>query len=206
MTSYKLTYFDLSTSRGEECRLALHVAGVAFEDYRMPRAEWPTLKPKTPYGSLPILDAPGKGTLAQSNAILVYVGRAHGLHPTDLWEGARHEAILHSVEEVRAHLAASGKPSDPAEKKAAREALASGYLQTWGASIESQITGPYLAGTKINVADIKLYQIISALKTGVMDHIPATVFSAFPKLEALHAAVAQHPQIIDWQAKHSAKS
>jgi glutathione S-transferase len=205
MANYKLTYFDLNTSRGEECRLALHVAGVEFEDYRISRPDWQMLKPKTPYGALPILDTPGKGTLAQTNAILAYIGRAHDLHPKDLWEAARHEAIMHSVEDVRAALATSGKPTDPAEKKAAREALATGYLQTWGASINSQITGPFLAGTQINVADIKLFQIVSSLKAGVMDHIPATVFSAFPKLEAQHAAVARHPKILEWQAKHSNK-
>ena len=42
MTKPKLTYFDIPTSRGEECRLALHVAGVAFEDNRIRHAAWPT--------------------------------------------------------------------------------------------------------------------------------------------------------------------
>ena len=32
---YKLTYFDVSASRGEECRMALYVAGVDFEDHRI---------------------------------------------------------------------------------------------------------------------------------------------------------------------------
>lgn len=29
----------------------------------------------------------GKGQLAQSNAILTFVGRGHGQHPSDPWEG-----------------------------------------------------------------------------------------------------------------------
>ena len=38
MTKPKLTYFDAPVSRGEECRLALHLAGVDFEDDRLKRA------------------------------------------------------------------------------------------------------------------------------------------------------------------------
>ena len=65
MAKYKLTYFDFSGSRGEECRLALHVAGVEFEDNRISREAWQILKPSTPYGAVPILETPGKPPLAQ---------------------------------------------------------------------------------------------------------------------------------------------
>jgi glutathione S-transferase len=205
MKQYKLTYFELSTSRGEECRLALFVAGVDFEDYRMPRSEWPELKPKAPYGSLPFLEAPGKPLLAQSNAILSYVGRAHDLHPKDLWEAACHEAVMESVEEVRAAIALTGKITDPVEKRAAREAFAAGPLQQWGERLERQINGPFFAGSKICVADIKVYNLAKALKDGVFDHIPNTVFSAFPKLEALYEAVATHPKIVEWRSAHPPK-
>jgi len=39
MTKPKLTYFDAPVSRGEECRLALHLAGVDFEDIRIRSAD-----------------------------------------------------------------------------------------------------------------------------------------------------------------------
>ena len=77
MTKPKLTYFDAPVSRGEECRLALHLAGVDFVDNR------PTVKPTTPYGSIPVLELPGAPPLAHSNAILALIGRRHGMHPTD---------------------------------------------------------------------------------------------------------------------------
>src|SRR4051812_10283278 len=54
MTKPKLTYFDAPVSRGEECRLALHLAGVEFEDDRIKGPDWPALKPTTPYGSVPV--------------------------------------------------------------------------------------------------------------------------------------------------------
>ena len=48
--------FDAPVSRGEECRLALHLAGVDFEDVRINPAAWPAMKEQMPYGRLRSLD------------------------------------------------------------------------------------------------------------------------------------------------------
>lgn len=201
--AYTLTYFDLSGSRGEDCRLAFHAAGVAFTDRRLTRPEWVKLKPTTPFGSIPILESPGKPTLAQSNAILGYIGRTYGLHPTDAWEAALHEAVMASVEELRVAMGPSGRLTDPAAKRSAREALANAEIPAWGANVERYIKGPFLAGEKMCVADIKVYQMVKSFRTGVLDYIPPTVLTAFPKLEALHDAVAKHPKVLEWQANHA---
>src|SRR5687767_16008835 len=104
MTKPKLTYFDAPVSRGEECRLALHIAGVEFEDVRIGMTDWPALKPTTPFGVLPTFEIPGKSVLAESNAILVYIGRRWGLHPKDDFEAARHEMMMSHMESLRAVL------------------------------------------------------------------------------------------------------
>ena len=54
MDKPRLIYFDFAGSRGEECRIALHLAGVDFEDVRVTGAKWKDLKPATPFGSMPI--------------------------------------------------------------------------------------------------------------------------------------------------------
>jgi len=82
MALYKLTYFDAAASRGEECRLALHVAGLSFEDERLNRDQWTVRKASTPFGALPVLTVDGR-QLAQSNAILRFIGSQHGLHPAE---------------------------------------------------------------------------------------------------------------------------
>ena len=58
MSKPRLIYFDAPVSRGEECRLALHLAGIDFEDVRIKFADWPALKERMPYGSLPVLELP----------------------------------------------------------------------------------------------------------------------------------------------------
>lgn len=188
-----LTYFDFEGSRGLECRLALTAAGVAYEDIRLNRDQWLELKPSVPFGALPVLTV-GNRRIAQSNAILGYIGRGHGLHPTDSWQAAEHEALMQSVEDLRAKLP-DGKGQTPDEKKAAREAFAAGWLSQWAATVSAQIAGPFLAGQGLNVADIKLYVIMRSMLTGTFDHIHAAGFDAFPKLVALHAAVDAHPAI-----------
>lgn len=202
MSKPKLTYFDAPVSRGEECRLALHLAGVDFEDKRIARAEWPELKPHTPFGSLPVFELEGKPALAQSNAILVLVGREHGLHPKDNFEAARHEALMAHVEDLRAKISPTVHMSDAALKKETREALVAGYLPAWSAFAESQMaSGPFVAGERLHVVDLKIYVVFKWLSSGILDHIPADIFSAYPKLKGVHDAVAQHPAVLAWYAK-----
>ena len=127
MNKPKLTYFDAPVSRGEECRLALHLAGIDFEDERINAATWRAMKEQTPYGGLPVLELPGQPPLAHSNAILVLIGRRHGLHPADDFEAARHEGMMQHVEDLRAAVAPTIRMGD-AEKRAAREAMVAGFF------------------------------------------------------------------------------
>ena len=201
MPEIKLTYFDFAGSRGEECRLALHVAGVPFEDERLAGAAWRDLKARTPYGSLPVLTVAGKGELAQSNAILTWVGRGHGLHPSDAWEAARHESILAACEELRHRVNEVLAIKEEPARKEAREAMATGLLQTWGARLERQIEGPFVGGDRLHVADIKLFIVVGWFAKGVIDHVPTNVFEAFPKLTGLYEAVGRHERVASWYAR-----
>jgi glutathione S-transferase len=202
MTRPKLTYFDAPVSRGEECRLALTIAGVDFEDVRIPRAEWPDFKPKTPFGGVPLLELPGRPVLAQCNAILVYVGREHGLHPRDSFEAARHEAMMCHVEDLRAAVGPTLRISDPEEKRKAREALAATYLPAWAARAEAQLgDGPFFGGLTVNVVDVKLHVAVRWFAKGTVDHVPETIFSGYPKLMRVHDAVWEHPRVKAWYGR-----
>jgi glutathione S-transferase len=202
MTKPKLFYFDAPVSRGEECRLALHVAGVDFEDVRVKREEWPALKPTTPFGSVPVLEMPGHPPLAQSNAILVYVGRRYGLHPKDDFEAARHEAVMAHVEDLRATMSPSLRMTDEAEKKKAREALVATYLPQWAEKTERQIgDGPFFGGAAIHVVDFKLHMAVRWFAGGKIDHVPATIFAAYPKLTRVHDAVRDDARVKAWYAR-----
>jgi prostaglandin-H2 D-isomerase / glutathione transferase len=201
MTKPKLTYFDMPISRGEECRLAFKLAGVDFEDCRISREAWLALKPNSPYGSMPILEMPGQAPVAQSNAILVLIGRLYGLHPKDALEAARHEAMMAHVEDLRALITPTMRMKDDTEKKAAREALCATSLPAWAGFAEKQIQGPFFGGATVSVVDTKIYMAMKWIRGGAIDHVPADIFVSFKKLNGVFAAVGEHPAVVAWDAK-----
>jgi glutathione S-transferase len=201
MMKPRLTYFDSARSRGEECRLALFLAGVDFEDNRIPRSAWPALKPTTPFGSLPVFELPGKPPVSQSNAILGHIGRRYGLLPADDWEALRHESLLSAVEDLRHAVTTTFGIKDAEELKRRRIELVEGTIQPWAANMERQIVGPFAGGSDVSVADIKLFVVIAWLKSGVLDHVPPSVLATFPKLEMVHESVREHPKVIAWYAR-----
>lgn len=202
MNKPKLTYFDAPVSRGEECRLALHIAGVDFEDVRVPFGDWPKLKPLTPFGSLPTYEEPGRPVLAQTNAILVLIGRRHGLHPSDDFVAAQHEALMAHVEDLRGQVGPTIRIADEAEKRRVREGLVASFLPTWAAHTEKQLgDGPFVAGDKLHVVDIKLYLTVRWFIGGKVDYIPATIFAAYPKLNRVYEAVRDHAGVTSWYAR-----
>jgi glutathione S-transferase len=201
MNKPKLTYFDAPVSRGEECRLALHLAGIDFEDVRIAAAAWPALKEQMPYGGMPVLELPGHPPLAHANAILVLIGRRHGLHPADDFEAARHEGMMQHVEDLRAVVAPTIRMGD-AEKKTAREAIVAGYLPAWARYAERNIPGePFFGGAKLNVVDLKLHMAVRWFIGGKVDHIPATIFAGHGKLLGVYEAVRDHAGVKAWYAK-----
>ena len=68
MSSYKLTYFDFDGGRGEPIRIALHAAGIDFEDKRISFPEFGEMRQSTRFNSVPVLEIDG-AEVTQSNAI-----------------------------------------------------------------------------------------------------------------------------------------
>ncbi|XP_078702031.1 hematopoietic prostaglandin D synthase-like [Branchiostoma floridae x Branchiostoma belcheri] len=76
MPTYKLTYFN-GRGRGETIRLLFAAGGIKYEDVRIEGAQWPALKPNTPFGHLPILEVDGV-TLSESATIARFVAKMAG--------------------------------------------------------------------------------------------------------------------------------
>jgi glutathione S-transferase len=203
MTKPRLTYFDAPVSRGEECRLALFLAGVDFEDNRIPRDAWSALKPNTPFGCVPTLELPGKPTVSQSNAILGHIGRRYGLLPSDDWEAMRLESLMCAAEDLRHAVTNTFGIEDKEELKKRRTKLVEGPIKTWGANMEKQISGPFASGSEISVADIKLFVLLGWFKKGVLEHVPTDVLDGYAKLEKLFDSVKAHPKVVEWYARTS---
>jgi hypothetical protein len=48
------TLLCAGAARAEPTRLALHIAGIPFEDVRIEHAAWPAMKEKMPFGQIPV--------------------------------------------------------------------------------------------------------------------------------------------------------
>jgi len=202
MPKLVLTYFDLDGSRGEVARLAMHLAGIAFEDKRIAGKDWPALRDSTPFQSLPVLEVDGK-VIAQSNTINRYLGKLAGLYPKDDWQAARVDEVMDAVEDIIIMIGTTFALEGEAKKKA-REALAAGSIAHFLRQFEARLKaggGEWFVENRLTVADLKCYLLVRWLKTGVLDHIPADIVDQHAPLLAKHLErVESQPKIAAYYA------
>ncbi|XP_067942388.1 probable glutathione S-transferase 8 [Watersipora subatra] len=88
----KLTYFPLH-ARAASIRMLYGIAGVPFEDVRVPFDDWPAVKAQQPMGQLPVLECE-EGNLVMSNSIARYVAKKLGLSGENAWEEALNDMVM----------------------------------------------------------------------------------------------------------------
>lgn len=129
MAQLKLTYFDLDGGRGEPARVALHIAGIAFEDQRIAGKDWPAFRDKTPFLAMPTLEVDGKA-VSQSNSINRHVGKLTGLYPKNDWQAFLWDEVMDAAENISARIDQTiDLPADA--KKKAPEQLAAGHIKRY---------------------------------------------------------------------------
>ncbi|KAJ3296339.1 thioredoxin-like protein [Rhizoclosmatium globosum] len=202
----KLTYFNIK-ARAEPIRLALAINDIPFEDERIPRDQWATLKPTTPFGQVPLLTVNGSTVIAQSTAILRYVGKFGPLklYPDDALKAALVDQLISQVQDVEASLRPSGAENDPVKKLALRVELAEKGLPPLFAALDAFIAkygGAYATGSDITIADLFVYQMNTSYSAGAYDGIPATILAGYEHIQKVVKAVKSHPAVSKWEAAH----
>ena len=202
MNQLKLTYFDFAGGRAEPARLALHIGGIPFEDYRFAPADFPEVRKTTPLGQVPTLHVNGV-QITQSDAITRYAGKLAGLYPEDPLQALFCDEVLGALEDINIKLGATfGMTGD--DLKNAREALAAGALPKYLRWLEQQLAshgGEFFADNRLTVADLKAFGLLGWLSSGKLDHIPIDLLeTAAPKLKDYVARIAQLPAIAQYYA------
>lgn len=199
MPHYKLIYFDIAAGRGEVARMAFALGGVAFEDVRVARADWPALKPTTPFGVLPVLEVDGQ-QVSQSNTIARFVGKLTGLYPSDPWQAALCDETMDAIEDISIKVGGTVHLEEE-EKKKAREAMVAGPLKLHLESLQARLKaagGQFFAGSQLSVADLRVFLWIRFFRSGHFDHIPTDLpdrvapllIEHYRRIEALPAVAA----------------
>ena len=196
MPSYKLYYFQ-GRGRAETVRFIFKQAGVDFEDIRLAKEQWAEFKPKTPYGSMPVLEVDGK-MLAASHSIQRYLAEEFGLAGSSAWENAQLDSIIDVCFDLGLALVKVHFEKDEARKAELGKKLAEEDLPKYLGTLEKVITtnnspDGWLFGNKVTYADLALYNILDYVKQA-----PGNVLDNFPAVKKNADAVAALPNIAKW--------
>jgi len=114
---YKLTYFNFH-GRAEAARMIFSLAAVEFEDHRVDWSseEWKTLKEKSPFGGLPLLEINGK-VYCQSHAITRYLANKFGFAGKTELDKLQADMIVDCFNDVCYPLSGITSEADEAKKK-----------------------------------------------------------------------------------------
>jgi len=205
MTNYKLTYFDFAGGRGEPIRIALHAAGIAFEDIRLSFPEFSKMRQDTPFNALPVFEING-AAVTQSNALCRYIGKMSGLYPADDLQALYCDETMDAVEDLSHHIGRTfGLEGD--ELKAAREKLVDGWLTTFLKGLSALLErggGRYFAGNSLTIADLKVLMQTRWLRSGALDHVPADLVDRIaPNLAKHQARIEADPRVTAYYASRS---
>jgi glutathione S-transferase len=199
MTSYKLTYFDFDGGRGEPVRIALHAAGIEFEDERWAFPVFQERRGEVRFNALPVLEIDGIA-VTQSNAQCRYVGKLAGLYPKDDLQALYCDEVMGAVEDLTNRIVPTFSLEGEA-LKSAREELVSGWLSTFISGIGELLErgGEYFADDKLTVADLKVFYTVRWLTSGSLDHIPADLVERLaPNLVAHASRIEAEPVVTSY--------
>ena len=197
----RLVYFPVP-GRAEACRVALAFSGKEWENVEVTGVRFEIMKNngELPWDMLPILQTP-EGTIAESSAILRFVGLDAGLIPKDRFQSAKVDEFIDGMEPLATALNTTFGISDVNERIRLRKELFSpqGAGTKNLALLERKITQSktgWAAGTdEMSIADLKLFTELFALFSGNYDGIEASVISDYPQLLKYHGKVANEPRI-----------
>jgi prostaglandin-H2 D-isomerase / glutathione transferase len=206
-TTYELTYFD-APGRGEAIRILLHAAGVEFTDTRIQSsADWTTIQPTTPLGSVPILTINGTDHHVQSLALMRYAAKLGGFYPDRVpLQALVVDEVMDTCNEL---LSKAPRSRDKEELKRLRQEFKESTMTRYSSFMEEivaknkEATGSSLVvGTTVTVADIAIYALLKTITgSACWDYVdPGSFFKNYPGLVAVSRAVDNNDKVLAYYA------
>lgn len=194
---YKITYFPVK-GLAEPLRYILSYMGEEFEDERFKREDWPTIKPSTPFGKVPVLTVDGK-QLPQSVACTRYLARQAGLAGNNAWEDLQIDIIVDTISDLRQAIATYYYDPDETSKAAKKDPLVNETIPFYMKKFEeiAKQNDGYLANSKLSWGDLYFVSVGEYMSfiAGV------DLFEPYPTLKALKEKIQSFPKIKEWIEK-----
>ncbi len=169
--AYQLFYWALR-GRGEQIRLLLNELGQDFADIHIGMdGEFASMRNdgRLYFGSVPMLEDDGF-RLSQGPAIMNYIGRKHGIMPSDPRAAAKTEAMVLGAEDMRmAYFRTLGPRAEKDQAKFVAGDWKGRWLRAWEELLEQNGDTGYLVGTSLTQADIAVWDAIDAIVTSIED-------------------------------------
>ncbi|KAK3784175.1 hypothetical protein RRG08_001484 [Elysia crispata] len=163
-----------------------------FEDIRVPREDWPALKPNTPFGQMPMLEVDGV-KIGQTVAIANYLGREFGLYGKTNMESCKVDQVVCLVQDFLIAIVKAMFEKDEAKKaelmKVHTEEVVPNFLGLFEKLLKQNGTG-YFVGSTVTLADLFVYD----LTWNMVKNAP-TFLDGHPLLKQNHNKVGSVPQI-----------
>ncbi|KAK1740158.1 glutathione S-transferase [Skeletonema marinoi] len=219
-----LHYFSIE-GVAEQVRITLSVAGIPFDDIRVPFSEWQTKKATTKYGQLPEMILPNGQLITESMAMLRLAGEADPegkLYPADVGKRLQIEEALGLTADLsrawRPALYIGMRPEKLGHPKSAdwakeekdatikklREAFLAEelprYMGYYADLIKEAGGNAFLLGEDLTIADIAAYQGLNYYRKGVADYVPADCLDPYPDVVAFLKRVEEQPKVAAYKA------
>ncbi|GMR51447.1 hypothetical protein PMAYCL1PPCAC_21642, partial [Pristionchus mayeri] len=177
--------------KAESIRQVFAYVGVAYDDVRIPQDKWPALKPRTPFGQLPLLEVDGE-TIAQSVTILRFLGKQFRLGGRTPLEIAKLNMVVDQItdflEDIKTYMAVVIGMAKGDKDTLFNEVFLPNRDKHF-ALIEKQISGEFILG-HITWADIHLANTLESLACKIPN-----VYRGFPTLKEYVYRVQSTPGI-----------
>ncbi|XP_072045583.1 glutathione S-transferase P 1-like [Amphiura filiformis] len=193
--TYKFIYFDLR-GRGQAIRLLFEDQGLSYQEESVPvgAPRWTDeLKPTLPFHQMPVF-YDGDFMLVQSNTILRYLGRKHGLYGSTPQEAGYIDMVNDGVEDL--YVAVCNLVYNKWEN--GKEDYCNKTIPLWMGFYENCLKKvndgkSFIASEAISFADYNMFQVVDAhLK------LLPTALDNFKVLRAWYDRIANRPGVAEF--------
>jgi len=169
---------------------------VAYTDKRIKKEDWPTLKPNTLMGCLPVLEHNGK-TFGESLALVVYVAKVTDRWPRKPETEAVALMVISASEDIRKEFVLAFLASE-LEKPAKIEKLLQ-YLSTKLPYFEKLLEHGFFTSGRLTAADIVFWDVIDQ----IVEFCPRSeeIVDNFQHINNWRRRVAELPNIAKYLKK-----
>lgn len=191
MSEYKLYYFP-AKGRAEAIRILFAYKNIKYEDLRIGGEKWAEFKPKTPFGSMPVLEEGGR-QLGGSIVILRYLGEKLGVAGANAWENAQIANISDFVNDFLTESLKLYLEKDETKKAELQKKMTEESVPKYLGKLNEIATNGYLFGNSFTWVDFQFYHMFEGMVT---KHPEVT--GKFPNLDKLKANVEAIENIAKW--------